>query len=112
MLASIALHNSHRRTRGGGGLGVAPPPPLPRFFQIAIFGQKACNIREKPLDIRASNGDKIRATDLSPPKTKLVPYAYDNNDIYTTSDCSAVKQEKLILKRLFCIITNDVLKSL
>ena len=39
-----------------------------RIFQIPIFGQKACNIRAKPLDFQASNGENIRATDLSPPK--------------------------------------------
>ena len=50
-----------------GGWGLYPPPP-PRIFQIAMFGQeKTCNIRAKPLDIRASSGYNIRATDLSPP---------------------------------------------
>ena len=53
------LHLSHRRTGGGGGL------QPPKTFQIAIFGGGGvCNIREKPLDFRASNGENIRATDL------------------------------------------------
>ena len=53
--------------RGGGGGGAAAPP---RIVQIAIFGQKkkSCNFRAKPHDFRASNGENIRATDLSPPK--------------------------------------------
>ena len=38
----------------------------PRIFQIAIFGQKTYIMRAKPLDFRASNGENIRATDLSP----------------------------------------------
>ena len=64
---------------GGGGRAEAPSFPTPlRNFQIAILGQKKiCNIRAKPLDFRANNGENIRATDLSPPKgNNLVPYAY------------------------------------
>ena len=59
---------SHRRTRWGGW--AAPPPGI---FQIAIFGQKkkSCNIWAKPFDFRASNGENIRATDLSPPKRNV-----------------------------------------
>ena len=52
------LWHMHRRT--------PPPPPPPIICQIPIFGQKTCNIRANPLDFRASNGEKIRATDLSP----------------------------------------------
>ena len=48
---------------GGGGWGAAAPG----ISQIAIFGGKSGNIRAKPLDFRASNGENIRATDLSPP---------------------------------------------
>ena len=51
----------------GGGAGRAAAPP--GILKIAIFGQqKSGNIRAKPLDFRASNGEDIRATDLSPPK--------------------------------------------
>ena len=39
------------------------------------------NIRTKPLDLRASNGKKNnRARDFSP-RTKLVPYAYDESRV-------------------------------
>ena len=66
-----------------GWRGLQPP----RIFQIAIFGQKkkSGNIRAKPLDFRASNGQDIRARDFSPPPppwTKLVPYAYDWNPYF------------------------------
>ena len=43
-----------------------PPPPTPRIVQILNFGPKS-NIRAKPLDIRGSNGENIRARDFSPP---------------------------------------------
>ena len=36
------------------------------IFQIAIFGQKASNIRAKPLEFWASTGENIRPSDLSP----------------------------------------------
>ena len=52
----------------GGGVGGCSPPP-PRFFSNShIPAKKSGNIRAKPLDFRASNGQNIRATDLSPPK--------------------------------------------
>ena len=51
--------------RGGRGAGGFSPPII---FLIGIFEQETCNIRAKPLDFRASNGENIRATDLSPPK--------------------------------------------
>ena len=58
------INDRHRRTRRGS------PPPPPRIFQIAIFGpkKKSRHIQAKPLDFRASNGENIWATDLSPPK--------------------------------------------
>ena len=66
----IKRQRLHRRTMGmgGGGGGAGELQPPPRIFQIAILGQKACNIWAKPLDFRASNGENIRATDLNPPK--------------------------------------------
>ena len=71
-LTPKTLNQDHRHMRrggggGGGGWGDCSPP---RIFQIAIFGQKkkSCNIWAKPLDFRTSNGENIRATDLSPPK--------------------------------------------
>ena len=67
-----AVSCKHRRTTHGAR-GLQPP----RIFQIAIFGQKLGNIREKPLDFRASNGRrKIFGQETSAPRTKLVPYAY------------------------------------
>ena len=67
-----------RRGGGGGAEAPPPPPPLPLKFSNSNFGaKKICNIRAKPLDFRANNGENIRATDLSPPKgNNLVPYAY------------------------------------
>ena len=52
------------RGRRGGGGGAADP-------NNHVWAEKT------PCNIRASNGENIRATVLSPPKTKLVPYAYD-----------------------------------
>ena len=49
---------------GGGGGGCSPP----RSFQIAISGKKSGNIRAKPLDFRASNGQKYVGKRLQPPK--------------------------------------------
>ena len=49
--------------------GCSPPPPPPWNFQNShIRAKKLGNIRAKPLDFRASNGENIRAIDLSPPK--------------------------------------------
>ena len=60
------------------GHGAAPPHII---FQIVIFGQKASNIRAKPLDFRASNGKnniqaKGQKTSAPLPRTKLVPCAH------------------------------------
>ena len=49
--------------------GLAPPPPPPPN------SKKLATLLIKPLDLRASNGENIRATDLSP-LNELVPYAY------------------------------------
>ena len=51
---------THRRT----GHGELQPP---RFFQIAIFGQKRKSHSGKPLDFWASNGENIWARDFSTP---------------------------------------------
>ena len=58
---------------GGGGAAA------PILFSNSHFGGvvKTSNIRAKPLDFQANNGENIRARDFSPlPKTKLVPHAY------------------------------------
>ena len=63
-----------RASGGGGGAGVQPPI----IFQIAIFWQKKQqqkpphpnNIRAKPLDFRASNGENIPSPPPPPPKKK------------------------------------------
>ena len=54
--------------------GAAAPP---RIFQMNIFWQKQVIFGQmKPLEVLASTGENIRARDFSPPRTKLVPYAY------------------------------------
>ena len=45
--------------RGGGGGGFSP------IFKKQFSAQKTSNIRAKPLDFRASNGENIRARNLS-----------------------------------------------
>ena len=52
----------------GGGCGAAAPPPPPRIFSNSHFqAKKACNIRAKPLDFRASNGENISGNWSQPP---------------------------------------------
>ena len=51
--------------RGGGTGGAAAPW---NYSNSHIRAKKSGNIRAKPLDFRASNGENIWATDLSPPK--------------------------------------------
>ena len=51
--------------RGGGGGGGAGGCSPPIIFQIAIL---IMSYSGKTIDFRASNGENIRATDLSPPK--------------------------------------------
>ena len=45
------------------------------FFKWPFLGTKPSNIRAKSLDFRASNGENVWASDLTPlqPRTKLVP---------------------------------------
>ena len=50
--SSGGIHRRTRRRGGGGGRGAWLQPPI--IFQITIFGQ---NIREIPLDFRASDGE-------------------------------------------------------
>ena len=59
---------THIGVRGGGGGGAAAPPPPWNCQNSHIRAKKSGNIRAKLLDFRASNGENIRATDLSPPK--------------------------------------------
>ena len=49
MCVCVCVFSSNSHIRGGGG-------------------GESCNILAKPLDFRASNGENIRVTDLSPPK--------------------------------------------
>ena len=53
---------------GGGGGGGARGAVAPYNFQMEIFGQQASNIRANTLDLGASDGENIRARDLSPPE--------------------------------------------
>ena len=64
MLTS-AFNNVDHRRKGRGARGMQPPPPL-EFFKLPFLGKTAGNIRAKPLDFRASNGENIRARDFSP----------------------------------------------
>ena len=65
-ITSMLLSIGVRGGGGGGGLGGAAAPW--NFQNSHIRAKISGNIRAKPLDFRASNGENIRATDLSPPK--------------------------------------------
>ena len=63
----------HRRMAHGAEGGCSPL----ESFKLPFSGKKSGNIRAKPLDLRATNGQNYSGKRLQPPWTKLVPYAYE-----------------------------------
>ena len=97
LFAPFSLDDVGVREVGWSLGGCTPPPPPPyNLFQKTIFGNKASNIRAKPLDFRASAGEGTSAPH-HPTVTGSVGYPYGGQWMqhYTTNDqihCTAVMQ--------------------
>ena len=67
ILGNVYLKSLKHRRTAHGAVGLQPPPP--RIFHKAIFGPKKIgDIRAKPFDFCASNGQKYSGKRLQPPE--------------------------------------------